>query len=290
MKSSPLSPIGPLLAVLPRDPHGQRPTGQAVPPAVLPAPDPLLEVAGRAAAAGDGAVDTARLGSQAAMQVDPVQLRRMAWQPPDPAVLAQAWSDAARQHGRAQEDIVRSLTAAVLHGAAISRDPASTPVVAQPDPHFLPVYFWGGAPLLLGLAVAEGTHSPSRRRRQRAASLRLEIAPPLLGPLMLEVYWAIGGLELTIALKEPENMPQLREALPAISSALRRAGLTLLRLQLTQGPAAFAKLKNGGPGSFPGHAPWQALLQSPGEMSGLFRGLAETAVTLMGYIPREGSR
>lgn len=253
------------------------------------ASDPVLEleVEGKpvSSAASDGeAADSGTSGMtrHAAMRLDQAVLRQMAWQAPNAAALALSWRDLAqgRWSGRMPTSDATGEPSAALPttmlGPAPFREPASTLPPPMTDRWLFPVYAWGGMQMMLGLVQRE-EESPRRRPgRGGILVLRLELSPVALGRIVLHAHWQPGGVELQIAVEQAESVQLVREALPAITAALARAGLKLARLRLTQGHAAVAKVRDV-PQTYGSSGQILSLT--------LFRTLAETAVVLLQVVP-----
>lgn len=253
--------------------------------------DPVLELeveSGpiRSGAGGEPGDDEgpSALIRHAAMRVDQAALRQMTWLAPNPAALARSWHDLALERwgsGAAMRppDGETHLTTTML-GPPPFREPAGTPRATVLDRWLMPVYAWGGVQMMLGLIYSEPRERKGRRRRPRGPLLRLELAPPALGSVVLLVHWLAGGIELMISIEQPHAAGLVREALPKLAQTLLQAGLALADLRLMQGDALIAQV------DLAKLRPHEPRLAPPRSSLPLFRALAETAVVLLQIVPR----
>lgn len=250
------------------------------------ASDPMLELELEGAPVRSTAMnvdaDPVDIQRHTAMRVDQAALRQMAWQAPNAAALAMSWRHLAQERwggGALQQLIAGEAPPTTMLGAAPFREPPATLQPPNLDRALLPVYAWGGAQLFLGLEESEPNARAQQPDRRRQFILRLELTPVALGHIVLQAQWLAGGIQLLIAVEQPDAVPLVRDTFPAIRIALARAGLHLVRLRLTQGFAAVAALKETPtPASHTYFVTQQSSLL-------LFRTLAEAAVVLLQVVP-----
>jgi hypothetical protein len=218
---------------------------------------------------------------QAAMRVDQLVMRQIAWQAPDPVALAANWR--ALVHGRWRSEGARPASAAELLASGYGRmdatgDDEATqfPLPPQADRWTFPVYAWGGLQLMLRLVEAEdGDEGSPASRRLRRFALRIELRLPGLGRVTMQVRSIVGGIELTLAAERAEALAPLRDLVPDMAAAMTRADLRLVRCHLAHGTLPQES------------APSLALQAGPAPVvaPGLFRAAAEVVVLLAGASP-----
>lgn len=218
----------------------------------------------------------ATMNRHAAMRLDQAALRQMTWQAPNPAALAKSWHGLALDRWGTQLSMRPSgaTVPTTMIGPPPFREPAGTAAPAM-EPWLLPVYAWGGVQMMLGLIYGGQRERKGRARRQQSPLLRLELAPPALGPVVLHVHWLTGGIDLTISVQQPHAAELVQQALPRIAQSLAQAGVVLADLRLTQDDAVIARfdlsrLREQG-----------MQLAPPRSSLALFRALSETAVVLL---------
>lgn len=225
----------------------------------------------------------ASITRHAAMRLDQAALRRMRWQAPNPAALARSWYDLALERWGTLLTALRSsvVSPATMIGPPPYREPAGAPV-PNPDPLLLPVYAWGGVQMMLRLPYAaqrERGERKDRKPRQHGPLLRLELAPPAIGAVVLDAYWLAGGVDLTISVHEPHAADLVTRALPRIVHALTQAAVPITGVRVLQGDVVAASYDPPAPG---GDSPQPVGRRS---LPALFRALAETAVILLQVVP-----
>jgi|HigsolmetaAR201D_1030396.scaffolds.fasta_scaffold00756_23 hypothetical protein len=220
----------------------------------------------------------ANMTRHAAMRLDQAALRKMTWEAPNPAALAKSWHDLALERWGTQlsrQSNVSSVTTMI--GPPPYREPPGN-FVLNSDPLLLPVYAWGGVQLLLRLPYAARHERKHRERHRHELSLRLELAPPALGPVVLDVQWSIDGVDLTITIHRAHAEKLVRQALPKIGHTLSAAAVPLHDLRVIRDGAVIARLDLATLNN-------QAVQLPPRSLLALFRALAETAVVLLQVVP-----
>jgi hypothetical protein len=216
----------------------------------------------------------------AAMRLDQAVLRQMTWQAPNPAALARSWHDLALERWGPElswrQSGVPSQTTMI--GPPPFREPPGAPMPVL-DPWLLPVYAWGGVQMILGLPYADRRDRKGRGRRRRGPLLRLELAPPAIGPVVLDAHWLHEGVDLTITIQQAHAAELVQRALPRIAQALTQAAIVLADMRVMRGDDVIAqfdvsKLREG-----------SAQLPAPRSLLALFRTLSESAVVLLQVVP-----
>ena len=227
----------------------------------------------------------AAMSESPAMRLDQAVLRQISWRMPSAAELAASWRASAYERWIPASTVYEPsgeqprLPPLLLSRPAGFAEPAA-PQPSSVDRWLLPVYAWGNVPLMLRLVEADEEDTPALPpRRRRPLALRLELVSAALGRIVLQVQSLSGGILLAIAVEEPASAPAVRDALPAITAAIARAGLRIVRCRLTRGPAAIVRLRDEPVAPSRAHVAAEAL--SPG----LFRALAEAAVILLQIAP-----
>jgi hypothetical protein len=225
------------------------------------------------------------LGGQNAMRLDQAALSRIAWRMADGESLAQIWQTQAQSRWGERPELA---TQALLPAPGSSFElptPADSEYAWRPpsrERDSLPVYFWDGRPMTLGLAIAGDERSKTPKRR-RPLVLWLEIETDSLGRVVIQVQGAGEAIVLAIAVEQPTAVQVVRDSVPAVAAALARAKIRVARCRLLRGATALWCL------TVP---PARASNVSPeSEVLSLrvFRALAEVAIVLVeraaGVIP-----
>lgn len=196
---------------------------------------------------------------------------------PRPAAAPPAWATA-EFPALALLPLAASQALAVQHAMAGSPAPGSTPGAAPPAlPGITPdklgylLHAWNGLPVALRLVQAEPEDAQPPPQQAELPALRLALALPTLGRLVLQLQLAHGGVWLAVAVEEAGALPYVQAALPALTSALGQAGLRLLRWRLERGAGHGAAFHNA-----PLQLPPTAVLLAPA----LFRAAAEIVLVL----------
>lgn len=195
----------------------------------------------------------------AAMRLDQAALRRMVWNDPEPAVLANAWRalmlGASRPgaEGRAME--------------TLADGKAGAGPVARPDDGWgTAVFAWRGLPLYLRF-VWERRQAQAEQRKSPGLALLVALRHPEFGGMLLELQWGSGGITLNCAAEDGPTVTLLGNARTLFAGVLGSAGLRLERYAVHQGLASLR------PASLPGA---RVLRQAgPQASPALFRGVAE---------------
>ena len=247
------------------------------------ATEPHLELAFREAPNGNANNGNSAppLTQYRAMQLDQAVLKQIAWQLPDPAVLATSWRALAQDHwtrppGYAGGDP----TGARAGTAALFRDTMFAPNLTVHDRWLLPVYAWAGMQLMLRLVVAIDRARRKPARRGLPLALQLGLSPPTLGGIVLHVQSSDDDVELLVACEQRPSLLAVQQALPSIASALSRAGLRLRRAQVTQGNALLSVVNENSSSMLPPH------LSVELPSAALFRAAAEAAIVTLQLRPR----
>jgi len=220
----------------------------------------------------------------AAMRLDQAALRQISWHVPDPAALAQGWRHLVlgvamdEPLARAQLAGMQAMFSPAAAGLA---DTAINVPPAQVERWIFPVFAWGGVPAMLRVLPVEEEEGTPPRRRLRTYALRLELVLPGLGHVVIQVQGGGGGVQLSLGVERREGMPLVRDALPAIATAMAGADLRLLKVALMHGqpPITVPSLAGLSPGT-------AAAALAPG----LFRAAAEVAVVLLGCAMAKDNR
>ncbi|NMG34587.1 hypothetical protein GRF61_09045 [Azoarcus sp. TTM-91] len=247
------------------------------------APRLELELFGNLGARGGAAAPPAANAEPAAMRLDQAALRQISWHVPDPATLAQGWRHLVLGVGM-DEPLARAQLAgmqAMFAPAAGLADTAPNVAPAQVERWIFPVFAWGGVPAMLRVLPVEEEEGTPPRRRLRTYALRLELVLPGLGHVVIQVQGGGGGVQLSLGVERREGMPTVRDALPAIATAMASADLRLLKVALMHGqpPITVPALAGLSPGT-------AAAALAPG----LFRAAAEVAVVLLGCAMAKDNR
>ncbi len=229
---------------------------------------------------------TSYMARQHAMQLDQAALSQIAWRLSSAAELARSWQSLAqsRWSALAAHDETGDAPTRAPPSAAYSQadgampSPTSAQRLSYMDRWLFPVHARNGVQMLLGLAQSEDEPEHDARRRRRLA-LVLVLEPVGLGRIVLHVQWMSDGIQLLIAIEQPNSAQVIREATRTIASALSRADLRLVRCLLVQGSAAPSRVRAAPPRLS------RAQLQRDGYSSGLYRALAEVALVLMDLAP-----
>lgn len=196
---------------------------------------------------------------------------------PRPAAAPPAWATA-EFPALALLPLAASQAMAAQH-AALGTSPPGLPAGATPLalPGLTPdklgylLHAWNGLPVALRLVEAEPEDAQPLPQQAGLPALRLALALPTLGRLVLQMQLAHGGVWLAVAVEEASALPYVQAALPAITSALGQAGLRLLRWRLERGAGHGAAFNNP-----PLQLPPTAVLLAPA----LFRAAAEIVLVL----------
>jgi hypothetical protein len=217
---------------------------------------------------------------QAAMRVDQLVMRQIAWQAPDPAALAASWR--ALVHGRWRSEALRPAGDDPLSGNYQPRtvDPgdADAALPADSERWTFPVYAWGGLQLMLRLVQTDEEEEgrPGVLKRMRRPALRVEVRLPGIGRVVMQVRWVAGGVELGLATERADALASLRDLLPQMAATMARADLRLVRCSFSHGLAREHEIER----------PFTPQLGPASAVPpGLFRAAAEVVVLLAGVSP-----
>lgn len=200
----------------------------------------------------------------AAMRLDQAVLRRLVWNDPAPAVLANAW---------------RALMLGGRHAAAAGVETlgdapvlAGNPTARAEDGWGTAVYAWRGLPLYLRFVWER--RPGGRPAPQVAAGLALLVAlrHPVLGAMLMELRWEPAGVSLDCAAEEAPTVTLLRNAQAKFAGVLACAGLRLAHYTVHADASALR------PRNLPGA---RALRQGGAQVpAALFRAAAEIVRSL----------
>ena len=246
------------------------------------ATEPQLELAFREAPNGNANGSPAPpLTQYKAMQLDQAVLKQIAWQLPDPAVLATSWRALAQDHWTRPPGYASADQAGARTGtAALFRETMFTPNPTVHDRWLLPVYAWAGMQLMLRLVVAIDRARRKPVRRGLPLALQLGLSPPTMGGIVLHVQSSDDDVELLVACEQRPSLLAVQQALPGIASGLSRAGLRLRRAQVTQGNALLSVVNENSSSMLPPHL----IVELPS--ASLFRAAAEAAIVILQLRPR----
>jgi len=246
------------------------------------ATEPQLELAFREAPNGNANGSPAPpLTQYKAMQLDQAVLKQIAWQLPDPAVLATSWRALAQDHWTRPPGYAGADQSGARTGtAALFRETMFTPNPTVHDRWLLPVYAWAGMQLMLRLVVAIDRARRKPVRRGLPLALQLGLSPPTMGGIVLHVQSSDDDVELLVACEQRPSLLAVQQALPGIASALSRAGLRLRRAQVTQGNALLSVVNENSSSMLPPHL----IVELPS--ASLFRAAAEAAIVILQLRPR----
>ena len=224
---------------------------------------------------GDGAGATPRDSS--AMQVNQLFFtRQLVWQPPDAAQLAASWRVMVKTYGEQYAALQEQARGQHVPGnlfmadqqPALLREGPRPPLTVDSEAWRFAVYGWGGQRLLLRVLASDEDEETTPRRRGKVA-LRVELLIAGIGRVVIQMEPAGDGVLLELAAEAESALHHLRQALPGIADAVRRAGLRVVRCRLNR--QLHAQRVHG---NYPMQA-GAASLSLP-----LFRAMAEVALLL----------
>ena len=105
---------------------------------------------------------------------------------------------------------------------------ARSPLPLDTEAWRFAVYGWGGQRLLLRVLPGDDGDDAPRKRNGRVA-LRVELLIDGVGRVVIQMEPAGDGVLLELAADEESALRHLRQALPEIADAVRRAGLRVVR-------------------------------------------------------------
>lgn len=187
---------------------------------------------------------------------------------PRPAAAPPAWATA-EFPALALLPLAASQSMAAQHAVPGAQAPVLPGLT--PDKLGYLLHAWNGLPVGLRLVQAEPEDAQPPPQQAELPALRLALALPTLGRLVLQLQLAHGGVWLAVAVEDAGALPYVQAALPALTSALGQAGLRLLRWRLERGAGHGAAFHNA-----PLQLPPTAVLLAPA----LFRAAAEIVLVL----------
>lgn len=218
----------------------------------------------------------ASLNESAAMRPDQVFMaRQLAWPAFDGATLGANWRALVNTYGQQlaalqQQARDRRLPAASLMAgqqpAVLSQD-QQAPLQLHPDAWRFVLPGAGGRRFALRVLAGRPDQAPGRRRRGKLV-LRLELTLADGSRALVQLEPLAEGVLLELAAERPQAVEQLRLALPALKTAIGRAGVAVLRADVRQALAPGRPLQ--------GFSAQTAAALSPQ----LFRAMAEAALLL----------
>lgn len=202
---------------------------------------------------------------------------------PRPASTPPAWATAefpalallplAASQALAAQHAIQTLAAQHAIGTLAAQHATPPPALPglSPDKLGYLLHAWNGLPVALRLVEAEPEDAQPTPQQATLPALRLALALPTPGRLVLQMQLAAGGVWLAVAVEQAAALPHVQAALPAITAALGQAGLRLLRWRLERGGGHGAAFNNP-----PLQLPPTAVLLAPA----LFRAAAEIVLVL----------
>ncbi|KAB8064010.1 hypothetical protein [Janthinobacterium violaceinigrum] len=261
----PLVPIGPYMA--------PAPDAGTLPAQLQQGQDGLASLIKPNADGAGGAMPR----DSSAMQVNQLFFtRQLIWQPPDAAQLAASWRVMVKTYGEQYAALQEQARGQHVPGnlfmaeqqPALLREGPRPPLTVDSEAWRFAVYGWAGQRLLLRVLASDEDEDAAPKRRGKVA-LRVEVIIIGIGRVVIQMEPAGDGVLLELAADEDGALHHLRQALPEIADAVRRAGLRLVRCRLNR--QLHAQRVHG---NYPMQAA-AATLSLP-----LFRAMAEVALLL----------
>lgn len=205
--------------------------------------------------------------------------RQMVWQPPDTSMMAASWQVMVRTYSEQRAAWLEQATGQHIPSSLLMSDqiPAGSrdgrpglPIVTELEPWRFAVYAWGDQRLVLRVVVKDDDEYERNRRKRSRAVLRLELALPGIGRVVIQLEPAGGnGVIMEVGAAQTSAMQHMREILPQLAATVSRAGVTILRCRLRRE----LQPVNGD------HA-YPTRMQTAGLTQAIFHAMAEVATLL----------